>query len=858
MKKNSILVKSVLMSMLTAASFSFIACSDDVEIDNAPAALETESKGILGASADNFNINDLEFNAETWRDQEAIYLYDGEGRYDKDSLDREGYTKVNLPWLIGDVQSNLPNGFCNDITRANGWELVLNRCGSRSLKNNNFFAIYNKYTGILRFFFYMPEKFQTGNDHVWEVTMTDNMAKSTALRYGLPQKSSIVNKNKIGLSGETTISEYVAPWVGRLSSDGLITPNAGWWAFDVDLSIYSGKPLTSTDNIRLQMRSMQTGAISLNSQIAANIDGSVKADIDLLQSQHLGNSVTGIVSKLFNMGSNAYKVATAVQGEKWGEALSAAMSIGKTTANMCGIKTESSQDIQGTLDGTISLNMNGTIATQGIMESSQTTAGVVTPTFYMKDFDFTNAPGLGEGIWNLEEAPVVYYTNAKVTWENQKRIYTTDELTKGVGAVMTSDKKSPFGGQHTYIADISSQDKYSNEPYAGFICYFDPQSIKLKLNDKVFSSDEIKNAKVYATCGVRKSAAFGSTEDYREAMGLTSSSLTIDDPLDYINPSFTAAPFDAFSAQDDTLGMKRNAQFQIDKSSNRPYGLFGRGDNDYIVMPQALYGGKNVRDEFMMPAYEVNVTVVVEHNGEPIVYTRTYLPQYKAMNAERVPNTTFIIDPLEKKPANYVGDIYKQQMKQINNIRSFLFNSLQPIRATQLCYRAWTSWHWDDPNESAVNLIDGDTSTKWCSAKGCTNINVSHYIVANTASNRAFENPEQHVWAFEFRSNVGISPTRYTLVTASDNSVFPNRRPKAWALYGQTADGKWQLLDKKVNSNGSVYDLPKGNLQEQFYLINYEPGLLPKFYKFRFEVHSTYSNADADCMQLAEFRFGGI
>ena len=74
MKKNSILVKSVLMSMLTAASFSFIACSDDVEIDNAPAALETESKGILGASADNFNINDLEFNAETWRDQEAIYL----------------------------------------------------------------------------------------------------------------------------------------------------------------------------------------------------------------------------------------------------------------------------------------------------------------------------------------------------------------------------------------------------------------------------------------------------------------------------------------------------------------------------------------------------------------------------------------------------------------------------------------------------------------------------------------------------------------------------------------------------------------------------------------------------------------
>ena len=126
--------------------------------------------------------------------------------------------------------------------------MVLNRCGSRSIKNANFFALYNKYTGILRFFFYMPEKFTSGNDHVWEVTMTDNMARNTTLRYGIPQDLKMKDKDLVGLSGDRTISEYIATWVSRLSQDGYITPNTGWWAFDVDMSLYSKKSLNEDDH----------------------------------------------------------------------------------------------------------------------------------------------------------------------------------------------------------------------------------------------------------------------------------------------------------------------------------------------------------------------------------------------------------------------------------------------------------------------------------------------------------------------------------------------------------------------------------------------------------------------------------
>lgn len=139
---------------------------------------------------------------------------------------------------------------------------MLNRCSSRSILNNNFFAIYNKYTGTLRFFYYQPVKFQSGNDHVWQVSMTDNMAQNTSLRYGVPQDLRLNNKAKIGQTVSGNIVAYTTPWVNKMSQDGHITPNAGWWAFDVDLSLYSGKNYNYNDQIGLQMRSWQADHVS--------------------------------------------------------------------------------------------------------------------------------------------------------------------------------------------------------------------------------------------------------------------------------------------------------------------------------------------------------------------------------------------------------------------------------------------------------------------------------------------------------------------------------------------------------------------------------------------------------------------
>lgn len=419
---------------------------------------EWGKKANFAAPADNYNINDEDFTFDNWRDQEAIYIYDGVGKDVTDAKGRTGYTLVNLPWYKGDVQTNLPEGFCDDITPGNGWEWVLNRCGSRNILNNNFFAVYNKYTGILRFFYYLPYGFNAGNDHVWQVSMTDHLAQQSVWRYGLPEDKTIVDKAILGQTGEGTYMTYTTPWTNYMSDDGLVTPNAGWWAFDVNLSQTRLDEVQPNDNIRLQMRSWNTQHVSLSSTMQAAIEGSfagnLNADVNLLQSQQIGNSASGMIFKLGGMAGNIATVIAKVMEKKYGEAFDPAITFAKAGANLAGIKTEGSHDIDGSIkgkvEGTITLGLSGNIDTEGTIRGSAPTVGIASPTFYLKDFNLKDSH-LGQGAWNLKTPPVVY-------------------------AIKGFSFSGLFGN---YV------------PY-----FYDPNSIEIQLNPDVFPESEIESIKV--------------------------------------------------------------------------------------------------------------------------------------------------------------------------------------------------------------------------------------------------------------------------------------------------------------------------------------------------------------------------
>lgn len=603
-----------------------------------------------GADADNYNINDKDITAENWRQTEAIYIYDGVGADVTDEKGRTGYTTVNLPWYEGTKQTNLPEGFCDDITPEMGWEWVANYCGNRSVVNNNFFALYNKYTGILRFFYYMPQGTDTGNDHVWQVSMTDNLATHTTIPYGVPNDRSLSNKAAINQTGQGTYMDYITPWVDYRSNDGLIVPNDGWWAFDVDLSLTRPETINEGDNIKLQMRSWNTNHTSLYSTVEANIDGEMKGSFEgQTKTPFIASSSKGIfgrVGDLVKLGTKVKDAVTNLASGNVAGAIKGGIDLAKNGSSLASGKTkasggETSGTFDGTFDGTINMMMNGTINTDGVIQGSQPTVGVASPTFYLKDFDTKNSH-VGQGVWNLKKTPVVYRTNYILSkWADVMCLY-------------TDFHKSP--DDHDYYWSYSQ------------FYFFDPSSIEVELNPNVFPESDIEWMQVDAVCGVRKSMMFNGTDVYAQALG-------IDNSKNDIGKNVHKADHEIFSFKDllEYIGSSKNMKYPYayhytdhdavqmgcvynkdDPSGFSITWLVGHGADNYTIEP--FYVVTNNESNFSgvdglvfkTPGYEISVSLTVKLKGvdTPFAYSRIYVPEIKNLDFN---NLGSIIENAEKK-----------------------------------------------------------------------------------------------------------------------------------------------------------------------------------------------------------------
>ena len=627
--------------------------------------LLTLENSMHGAEMVDFNINDKDITAQNWRQTEGIYIYDGVGTDVTDEKGRTGYTLVALPWYKGDKLTNLPDGFCDDITPEMGWEWVLNRCGSRSIVNNNFFALYNKYTGILRFFYYMPQGTNTGNDHVWQVSMTDNLATHTTIPYGVPNDRSLSNKAAITQDASGTFMDYVTPWVDYRSKDGLIVPNAGWWAFDVDLSLTRSEALTDDDNIKLQMRSWNTNHTSLYSTVEANIDGEMKGSFEgQTKTPLIASSSKGLFGRVGDLVKLGTKITNTVKDIYSGNAVGAikgGVDLAKNGASLASGKTkasggETSGTFDGTFEGTINMMMNGTINTDGVIQGSQPTVGIASPTFYLKDFETKNSH-LGEGVWNIKKTPMVYALNGCQEIFYWQKEHDDDEFDK----LNLEYDYYPHTKKHFFI-DI------------GNWMFFDPSSVEVELNPNIFPEDEIEWMQVDAIAGCRKEMSWTGTDPFRQAIGLEPLA-----DLRYISRDWFWNGYNYDQSWSHNLGDKNNdyvfnfigtgeyegqtikdasfpVQYDVVKTGNtvKPLAeelhLYGCGFEDYIIEPQATcwYSGisqlardqgvgvqcfDNRKCQFRFPAIEINVTVQVKLKSvdQPIILSRIYLPDCQLM-----------------------------------------------------------------------------------------------------------------------------------------------------------------------------------------------------------------------------------
>lgn len=520
---------------------------------------------------------------------------------------------------------------------------------------------------MLRFFYYMP-KITSGDDHMWEVDMTNMMAQRSVYHYGLPMDLKIADKAALGQDKDNIFVDYVTPYVRQHAQDGKISPNQGWWAFDVDLSLYrpDDKSFADDQSISLQIRSWNESHVSLTSAITGKLEGDMKLDQTktyTIVSKKKG--VSGFIKDAVKIGKTAASAIVSARKGDVKSALTSGISAGKDGYAFYGAlknNKNSSTTVTDTLSritGTFNASIQADAETDGTISTSKPVTGAASPTIPGKQF-ITAGTHLGDGVWNLKTSPVLYYFSKSM-------------------------------------------------PYKQYcISFFDPSSIEVVLNPDVFPDSDIEWVEVDALAGHRKEG----TGNYPKAFGI-SYSLDVSKETNrfpyYIIDYYWGLDF--FYKLDDKQGMEY--------VHNQPYSgnqLFsGRGvpGGEYFVEPCVQWG---------LTSEEVNVVVTVKLRSmdAPIVLSRPYIPVVKPVKVDddNIADFAALYNQIVSKPKKNGkferGPIYDYQLQRLYSFRSSL-DPMFEVASTQSegCYDA--ALLLSDTNYYQDNIIiESDTDFTTC------------------------------------------------------------------------------------------------------------------------------------------------
>ena len=124
--------------------------------------------------------------------------------------------------------------------------------------------------------------------------------------------------------------------------------------------------------------------------------------------------------------------------------------------------------------------------------------------------------------------------------------------------------------------------------------------------------------------------------------------------------------------------------------------------------------------------------------------------------------------------------------------------------------------------ETASNLFDGNTSTKWC------------YSAPSTSKS---------AWVV-FKASQKCRLKGYTITTANDNTSSKGRNPKDWIIYGSNDKSEWTKLDSVSNDT----KLQDENFTPYEYTL--ATGIATKYEYYKWEITA---NQGASVFQVSEF-----
>ena len=423
---------------------------------------------------------------------------------------------VPLPWAWKDAPRQwLPRFTARNMVELDrdDWELVFNLTGVDQKPGEHFFGLYNRFTGILRVFYYLTEDrlpAYDANDHMWSMGLSKDLIEHVTFQYALPYGEEASETYKAALGGNDAIFKTTA-LTSECTDDGKVVPKVGWWAYDIDLSAMREHDFFSSDRsiIRPGMEVFNQDNVVLSSILHGSLDGSISGNMNLNSLKGSGTTTGGLAGGIVGSFLNSALTNKAILDVMFDPKALAEPGLTSLAGIFLGtigkgleakMKTgREDPDKLGDFNGKINLTLDATIETVGSIGGERTTL-VPSPDLNVSSF-VKKARGFGKGVWNVEHHPVIYVVT-DAFWGDKAKFSSVEKVTSE--------------GRTAYQLTLNPDDVGLR-----LISFLDPTSIgTIYFNRDILPKGIIGNIDVSTSYGVLKGATPGYTDGFRKAIGL--------------------------------------------------------------------------------------------------------------------------------------------------------------------------------------------------------------------------------------------------------------------------------------------------------------------------------------------------
>ena len=314
-----------------------------------------------------------------------------------------GQTRILPFYNLATTQ--IPDHILEDYKREEGWELLYNLLSSSEI-GQNYLIFYNKFTGVIRTYYFLADDVSVGNEGMWGLGFNNSTALLNNTGYFATPIDDII-QNPLAISTNASKNS---------TTKGI---SRGWNSFDTEIT-YDPQAASKVVKMSLFSYTSNISQIALSGDISLNSEGTIVSLNSKNGLQDVANSAAKsggdaakdwIKNKVKPDASSFIKTvvgsaASVVIGGGVKEIINAGINL--LFGSFIGKKSETtstSQKIEFKTNGTITLN--GTI-TSSTSNNVSPVSGVYTPGTFL-DGSYFIVPCFNSqlGVWNLGSKPKV-------------------------------------------------------------------------------------------------------------------------------------------------------------------------------------------------------------------------------------------------------------------------------------------------------------------------------------------------------------------------------------------------------------------------------------------------------------------